>query len=182
MMKLTNILSPSRLIAVGAVGAVAGYQQDNSGQKHNSINAINTTAAGQGNVLATLSNGYVTWTREDDDQESCGNAEAKAVGNLVILKSDCQQVIDYMSSRSGYWKIEGYVSGGAYAQLVNRGTCSFEVARVDEQSLYFEIGNLDAIDFVRQAMGTSTNVDHLSTVIGNVHCNGENSPLVEWKG
>lgn len=30
-------------------------------------------------------------------------------------------------------------------------------------------------------MRMSGNVDRLPTVIGNVHCAGENSPLVEWK-
>lgn len=120
-----------------AVGALAGYQQNHSEPQDNGINVGNGTTAGQGNDLATL-NGYVTWLSGDDDQEVCGNAEAKAIGSMVILKSDCQKIIDYMSSKKGYWKIEGYVRGGAYAQLVNRGTCSFEVARVDGPSLYFE--------------------------------------------
>ncbi|KAL1872338.1 hypothetical protein Daus18300_004308 [Diaporthe australafricana] len=151
-MKPTNTLLSHCIIAVGAV---AGYQQNHSDPQDNSINVANGTAAGRGHDLAAL-NGYVTWLSGDDDQEVCGNAKAKAIGSNVILKSDCQQIVDYMSTKKGYWKIEGYVRGGAF-------------------------GNLDAIDFVQQAMRMSPDADRLPTVIGNVNCAGENSPSIEWR-
>lgn len=42
-----------------------------------------------------------------------------------------------MTGRSGYWTVTGYGRGDVYASLVNWGTCSFEVARVDDQDLHF---------------------------------------------
>ncbi|KAK2600903.1 hypothetical protein N8I77_010403 [Diaporthe amygdali] len=173
-MKLTNILLPF-LIAM-----VAAAQQNHSSPPDIGMNTTNSTAEDQGKDLATM-NRWVEWFPLDDDQETCADAQAKEVGDMVIFKADCQRVVDYMNSRSGYWTVSGYGGGDVYAPLVNRGTCSFGVARVDGQNLYFEFGNLDVVYFVQQAIRTSANANHMATVIGSVQCDGENSPLVEWK-
>lgn len=42
-------------------------------------------------------------------------------------------------------------------------------------------GNFDVKYFVEQAMRLNNDPSRMPTVIGSVHCAGDNSPLVEWK-
>ncbi|KAK7742869.1 hypothetical protein SLS63_000437 [Diaporthe eres] len=132
-MKLTNILLLTPLIAAGAKA-----QQNHPGLAEDSMAATNETASPRyGNDLATLER-QVVWLPLEEDQEACAYGEAKTVGEKVVLKADCQKVVDYVSGRSGYWTVTGYGRGDLYALLFSWGTCSFDVARVDDVNLYFQ--------------------------------------------
>lgn len=48
-------------------------------------------------------------------------------------------------------------------------------------SVNVRFGNTDVKYFVEQAMRLNNDPSRMPTVIGSVHCAGENSPLVEWK-
>lgn len=133
-MKLIGILPSILLIA--AAGAKALQKHPRS--RRDSLNVTgDIEIPGYGNDLATLDR-QVEWLPLDNDQETCAYGEAKTVGEKVVLKSDCQKIVDYVSGREGFWKVTGYGRGDVYASLINRGTCSFDVARVDDQDLYFE--------------------------------------------
>ncbi|KAK7715426.1 hypothetical protein SLS64_004127 [Diaporthe eres] len=108
------------------------------GLAEDSMAATNETASPRyGNDLATLER-QVVWLPLEEDQEACAYGEAKTVGEKVVLKADCQKVVDYVSGRSGYWTVTGYGRGDLYALLFSWGTCSFDVARVDDVNLYFQ--------------------------------------------
>lgn len=127
-MKLTNILLASLTIASRALA------QNNSVPPVNqSLDELNlTTAEGLARSL--------TWYHldEDEDQEQCGDTDAKPEGDEVILKEDCQELINFMKTRPGYWKVNGYNEQFGVADLVTRGTCEFTVTREDALDTYFE--------------------------------------------
>lgn len=132
-MKLISILLSTLLLA-----ATSGKPlQNHSSSRGTVTNATNdVTSTGYGNLLAARDR-QVDWLPLDEDQEACAYGEAKTIGEKVILTADCRKVVDYVTGRSGYWTVTGYGRGDIYASLVNWGTCSFEVARVDDQDLYF---------------------------------------------
>lgn len=132
MMKLASIFLPTTFFA----GVIA--QLDRTAPAGNSINALNNTESSSHGRNLVPRDRQVTWSDLDDDQEVCANAEAKMVGEEVILKRDCQKIADHMSDRSGRWTVAGVGRGDVYATLAYKGTCSFEVARVDDQNSYFE--------------------------------------------
>lgn len=132
-MKLTSILLSTPLIAAGARAQI-----NLPGPGENGTIVTNETASyGHGNDLATLER-QVVWLPLPEDQEACAWGEAKAFGEKVILKADCLKVVDYVSGRSGLWTVTGYGRGDVYAPLFGWGTCSFDVARVDDVNLYFQ--------------------------------------------
>lgn len=133
MMKLTSILLSTPLIAAGARA-----QRNQPGLAEDSMAATNETASpGYSNNLAAPDR-QVVWLPLDEDQEACAYGEAKPVGEKVVLKADCMKVVDYVSGRSGIWTVTGYGRGDIYAPLFSWGTCSFDVARVDDLNLYFQ--------------------------------------------
>lgn len=127
-MKLTNTVLNFLTIALGTLA------QNKSVSLNQSIDTLNLTEA---EALARS----LTWYHldEEDDQELCGNTRTQAVGKEDILKADCQELVNFMKARPGYWKINGYNSHGiGFADLVTRGTCEFTVTREDALSTYFE--------------------------------------------
>lgn len=127
-MKLTKILLASLTIAFGALA-----QNDSISPVNQSIDALNLT---ESEALARS----LTWYHldEDDEQELCGNTDAQPDGREDILKEDCQELIDFMKTRPGFWKVNGYNHNFGLADLVTRGTCEFTVTREDALNTYFE--------------------------------------------
>lgn len=128
-MKLTNTVLTIVNIAFGALA------QNNSVPPLNqSVDALNLTKA---EALARS----VTWYHlgEDDEQELCGNTDTHPSGKQDILKADCDEIVEFIKVRPGYWKVNGYNHQGfGFADLVTRGTCEFTVAREDALNTYFE--------------------------------------------
>ncbi|KAJ0103939.1 hypothetical protein J7T55_010956 [Diaporthe amygdali] len=125
-MKLTNTLLIPLIIAFETQA-----QNHSTLSGNHSIDMLNFTEA---DTLARS----LTWYHLDDGQETCGNTDAKTEGKDDILKEDCQQLVDFLKSRPGYWKVNGYNKMGMVADLGNRGTCEFTVAREDGLNTYFE--------------------------------------------
>lgn len=132
-MKLTSILLSIPLITAGARA-----QQNHPGPRETGTIATNETASpGYGNDRAALER-QIVWLPLPEDQEACAYGEAKAMGERVVKKADCQKVIDWVTGRSGLWTVTGYGEADVYALLFSWGTCSFDVARVDDINLYFQ--------------------------------------------
>lgn len=127
-MKLTNPLLTLLTIAMGTLA-----QNDSVSPEKLSTDMLNLTEE------ATLARS-LTWYHldEPDEQELCGNTDAKPDGREDILKEDCQELIDFMKTRPGYWKVNGYNHASGVADLVTRGTCEFTVTREDGLSTHFE--------------------------------------------
>lgn len=127
-MKLTNALFTSLAIGLGV-----SAQSNSTTPENQSIDALNLT---ESEALARS----LTWYHldEDEEQELCGNSDAQSSGKEDILKQDCQQLIDYMKIRPGYWKVNGYNRNSPPADLVTRGTCEFTVTRNDALNTHFE--------------------------------------------
>lgn len=132
-MKLISILISTTLLA-----AVSAKPRQNHSSPRGKVTYTTNdiTSPGYGNILAARDR-QLDWLPLDEDQEACAYGEAKTIGEKVILTADCQKVVDYVTGRSGYWTVTGYGRGDVYAPLVNWGTCSFEVAQVDDQNSYF---------------------------------------------
>lgn len=127
-MKLFNTFLTSLTIALDV------FAQENFTTTGNqTINALNLTEA---EALGRS----LTWYHlgEDDEQELCGNTDAQPDGREDILKEDCQGLIDFMKTRPGYWKVNGYNHNFGPADLVTRGTCEFTVTREDALNTHFE--------------------------------------------
>lgn len=127
-MKLTKTLLASLTVASRALA-----QNNSVPPAKQSLDALNLTKA---EALARS----LTWYHldEDEDQEQCGDTDAKPEGEEVILKEDCQELINFMETRPGYWKVNGYNEQVGVADLVTRGTCEFTVTREDALDTYFE--------------------------------------------
>lgn len=128
-MKLTNTLLASLTIVSGTLA-----NNDSLPPVDQSLDALNFTEA---EALARS----LTWYHldEDDEQELCGNTDAQPDGKEDILKEDCQELVDFMKTRPGYWKVNGYNRQAfGVADLVTRGTCEFTVTREDALTTYFE--------------------------------------------
>lgn len=127
-MKLINMLATSLTIALGVLA-----QSNSTTPENQTIDTLNLT---ESEALARS----LTWYHldEDDEQELCGNTDAKPDGREDILKEDCQELIDFMKTRPGYWKVNGYNYDFGLADLVTRGTCEFTVTREDALNTYFE--------------------------------------------
>lgn len=127
-MKLTNTLLTFLTIALGVLA-----QSNSMTPENQTIEVLNLT---ESEALARS----LTWYHLDEDveQELCGNTEAKPDGKEDILKDDCQELIDFMKTRPGYWKVNGHNHDDGLADLVTRGTCEFTVTRGDAVNTYFE--------------------------------------------
>lgn len=128
-------MQPTKTLLTYLTIASGILAQNNSVLSGNqSIDALNFTEA---EALARS----LTWYHldEDSEQELCGNTDAQPDGREDILKEDCQALIDFMKTRSGYWKVNGYnAQSFGVADLVTRGTCEFTVTREDALNTYFE--------------------------------------------
>lgn len=128
-MQLTETLLTYLAIAPGVLA-----QKNSVLPGNKSIEAPNLT---ESETLARS----LTWYHldEDDEQELCGSTDAQPDGKEDILKEDCQELIDFMKTRPGYWKVNGYnAQRFGVADLVTRGTCEFTVTREDALNTYFE--------------------------------------------
>lgn len=127
-MKLTKTLLTSLTIVLGVLA-----QNNSTAPEIQSIGALNLTEA------AALSRS-LTWYHldEEEEQELCGDSDATPGGKEDILKEDCQELIDFMKTRPGYWKVNGYNEAFGVADLVTRGTCEFTVTREDGLNTHFE--------------------------------------------
>lgn len=132
-MKLASILFQNAFFFAGVIA-----QQNLTAPAGNRISALNDTESSSHGKSLVPRDDRVTWSELDDDQEVCANAEAKMVGEKMIIKRDCQKIVHRMSRRSGRWTVAGVGGGDVYAPLAYKGTCSFEVARVDDQNSDFE--------------------------------------------
>lgn len=97
-MKLISMLLSTLLLAATS----AKPWQNHSSPRGNVTNATNDIVPPDyGNDLVAR-NREVDWLPLDEDQEACAYGEAKNVGEKVILKADCQKVVDYVTGRSEY--------------------------------------------------------------------------------
>lgn len=79
----------------------------------------------------------VTWGPDDDTQNACDSDQApeKTEGS-EFLKLDCMEIIVF-NQRFGRYTISGY-TGGRWAKINVKDTCSVAVARKDDSTNDFE--------------------------------------------
>jgi hypothetical protein len=134
-MKLTNTFFTFLTIAFGALAQNKSITP--LSQTPDALNLTKTLNFTEAEALARS----LTWYHldQEDDQELCGNTDTHPSGKEDILKKDCQELVDFVKARPGYWKVNGYNKQGVgFADLVTRGTCEFTVTREDALNTYFE--------------------------------------------
>ncbi|KAG8157606.1 hypothetical protein KVR01_012648 [Diaporthe batatas] len=136
------------------------------------------------NTSSLVRRDNIGWFPDEETQATCdSDATPEKTEGSEFLKADCTVIVRF-NHEPGRYVIRGYAKG-KWAQILDVGTCAIAVARNDDSTDDFDVGDKDIRDSINAAMGMYEDPNKMKSVTGEGVCDPHdesgNEVQIKWK-